>query len=64
MFLTGKYKAKKYIALVCGVLCEKACTHLASLSMLTVRVVVLEYSQLIYIKRLSYNLVGCEFGDF
>ena len=40
---------------------ERVRDRLASLSLLTVRVVVLEYSQL-YKK--SYNLVVCEFGGF
>ena len=40
---------------------ERVRDRLASLSLLTVRVVVLEYSQL---HKKPYNLVVCEFGGF
>ena len=40
---------------------ERVCDCLSSLSLLPVRVVVLEYSQL---HKMPYNLVVCKFGGF
>ena len=40
---------------------DRVCDRLASLSLLTIRVVALEYSQL---HKMPYNLVVCEFGGF